>query len=497
MVAVLAEVQKAIYGLEVELAKQSFTAFLEGSKVHGAYVQIDDPNRGVIPFEPWPHLMELAQEWESGHSQVILKARQLGVSYEAAAFALFTAMNKQGSLVIELSQGQDEAAELLSKSLAIWEKLPQELQIPIKKATNYELEFNGGGRIIALPATERAGRGYNATLVIVDEAAFHPFASKNYAAYKPTVDTGGQLLMISTASGPHGFFSDMYWATKKHTTPFEARFIGALARPGRDRQWLERTRAGYPGLPADFEREYPETDAQAFASLTGLVYASFREEKHITPDPCRWEDYKLRVAGVDFGGGDPTAVVPLGTTSSGRIHQPSEFYARVPTSTDDIGYFLHALHRQARFHAILCDPSEPVAIETLRRSGLPAKAADNARSGIGLVDAVLRGGRLTMNENCTEGIAEYPGYRWKDRVDPNSHERFATSTPVDNHADAHDARRYGVVHILKREQVMRGGPIQITVGSEPTAADPRNVFVRAKQPKADPGQWKRKSVRVR
>ena len=48
---------------------------------------------------------------------------------------------------------------------------------------------------------------------------------------------------------------------------------------------------------------------------------------------------------------------------------------------------------------------------------------------------------MTIATSCKNSWAEFSGYRWKKNRDMETGERYATSTPHDNHADAHDARR--------------------------------------------------------
>ena len=93
-------------------------------------------------------------------------------------------------------------------------------------------------------------------------------------------------------------------------------------------------------------------------------------------------------------------------------------------------------------------------IETLQGVlGRVVIAADNRRGdGLAAVGQLLEPdptGRtqLTIDPSCDGSLHEFDGYRWLERVDPNSRERYRTGTPVDHHADAMDARRYAVMAI--------------------------------------------------
>lgn len=419
-------------------------------------------------MELWPHLLARARAWESGDSEVILKARQLGISWLLAAYALWRAMYQPGAVVLELSAGQAEAYELLGKSRSIWECLPDALRRPTTVDASGEMAFDGGGRIMALPATQKAGRGYTASLVIADEAAFHPWAAVNYGAYRPTIEAGGQLLMVSTANGATGFFHEIYWASVRGETPYRGVFIPWSARPGRDSEWLARERSAFEGLPAEFDQEYPDTAAKAFVALTGLVYPQFSHERHVRAgDPVPWEDCTRRYYGTDYGGGDPTAVPVLGiyrTLEGPRAHVYGLFYRKAGAPTvDEIAEFLLPWHQRAPFFQGEGDPAPggEVINESLRVYGLPCRRGNAARGeGLGLMAQWLDAGWLTFNgETCGPLIHEFAGYRWLQRVDPNSKDRYATGTPHDHHGDALDALRLALMGAYFDEMNARGNGV--------------------------------------
>lgn len=390
---------------------------------------------------------------------MVVKARQLGVSWLLAAYALWTAMYRDGATVLELSQGQAEAYELLGKSRDIWDHLDLSVRVPLETDSAGELGFVGGGRILALPATQRAGRSYTATLVIADEAAFHPWAQQNYVAYKPTLDGGGQLLMVSTAKGAAGFFHDMYWASERGETPYRARFIPWHARPGRDAAWLERERSSFKGLPGEFAQEYPATAAEAFVAHSGLVYGMdtsgvpiFDRGRNVKPATTEWRDYKWRLGGADPGGQDPTAVLAVGVTEQEHIHVHTELmYQRGATSNFEIAERIFQAHKLAPFDFVVSDPSNTTLVNDFRRLGLPAYPADNSKSArIAAVTMLLKLGRLTIDPRCTNLIHEFETYYWAQRRDGGltSGNAVATTTPADHHADGLDVLGYICLAIL-------------------------------------------------
>lgn len=422
-------------------------------------VKVKAPLGETVLFEPWPHLMDLAGEWEGGESQVVLKARQVGISWLVAAYMVWKARYNPGATVLALSQGQSESYELLGKCRHIAGHLSG---VRLRVDSAGELGFAGGGRILALPATQRAGRGYTASLVVADEAAFHPFARSNYAAYQPALAGGGQLLMVSTANGSIGLFPDLYHASKRGDTGYGARFISWRSRPGCDTdEWLEGQRAQFVGLPDEFRAEHPADDIEAFVALTGLVYPQFRRERHVKADPCLWEDCIARYAGYDLGGGDPTAVTVLGLYRRNdgirAVHQFGEYYRATGAPTiDELYGYLGRWHQRARFDWIEPDPvgSAAAVSASLKAMGLPVLSKPVVRDKgvrLGVQAMYLDQDMLTFSPKCEASLHEFEGYRWPEHVDPNSKERYKTSTPVDHHGDAMDARGQALVRIYYQE----------------------------------------------
>jgi len=220
-----------------------------------------------------------------------LKAKQIGWSWTIAGVAV-EKCSRTGANVIEISKGEDQAADLLAKSRFIEENLPKHLRHELDKDGTFLIHFkNTQSRIHTVPSTVTAGLGETASIIFPDEHEFHPYAKENWAHLKPTIDAGAQCVMGSTAEptnidsnfktiwrgaregmgnyypipgvnlvvnegevpGPNGFF------------PI---FIGYDCRPGRDDEWYERTEKTYD-LPHQFRANYPKTEEEALSPIIG------------------------------------------------------------------------------------------------------------------------------------------------------------------------------------------------------------------------------------
>lgn len=428
-----------------ELARRSFPDFL-------ARCVVDDPHRGPIAFVPWPHLIARAEAWQAGGDECILKARQLGLSWLVACYAAWIIWQRASSKVLVISKNEDDAKDVVAHARFVLEHLPWPPKLDTDNVTT--IRVGGGGTCIAKAATKDAGRGSTASLVIVDEAAFHPWAAENFKAYRPTMADGGQLLVLSTANGIGGWFHEKFWAAEAgRAEGMTAQFIPWHARPGRDAAWLQRERSQYEGNPAEFQQEYPNTPQEAFVGLEGLVYPMFDRERHVRAlPPVPWEETWERRYAIDLGGGDPTAVVRAGTYrrvgEDFRIHVYGLMYKTSgAASVDELNDYL-APYSEPGWTQGEGDPApggESISA-SLRALGYPCRRGFAARGdGIALVAMYLERGWLTFSPECEAIFREFASYRWKPQTDPNSKERYATKTPQDHHGDALDALRLLVI----------------------------------------------------
>jgi hypothetical protein len=134
---------------------------------------------------------------------LILCARQVGKSLGVSMLALLTALTKPGSLTAVVAQRQDQAAELLRKSVTAYYRVGAPVPLLRSGATHFELKT--GARILALPGEERAMHGPTADLLIIDEAARVPDPVFNAASPQLSASKG-RLVALSTAFSKTGWF---------------------------------------------------------------------------------------------------------------------------------------------------------------------------------------------------------------------------------------------------------------------------------------------------
>lgn len=248
------------------------------------HVKIDEPqarDSKVIPFKLWPDQPARADlppilsqrgalaRMVAERLLVILKARQLGISWLCCAYALWICIFKPGSLVLLFSMGAREAYELARRIKVMYERLPQWVrdQCPLEQQSLHKLVWKNGSTIRSLAATKSAGRSFTATLVLMDEAAFMANGEELYNALKPTIDGGGQLFVVSTANGETGFFYKLWKDAEKGINNFRTLFLSWRARPDRTDAW--RLRVAQEAISSVHDlQEYPNTADEAFQATS-------------------------------------------------------------------------------------------------------------------------------------------------------------------------------------------------------------------------------------
>lgn len=299
------------------------------------HVKVEDKARGLITsFQPWDHLWDILVLYRGSKRIIILKARQVGVSWFWAAIALHVVLFTPNTEVLMLSKTEDDAISLKAKSMFIYRHLPEWMKQPTGKDNDSVTTFPVMESMLkSFPATEGSGRGETASLVILDEWAYHPYAEKNMTAILPTVEHS-KIVGISTANGRGGvgkYFYDTWKRAQKGRSKFKPIFFPYDVVPGRDEQFLT-------DIAMDMEvwkvpQEYP-VDAEKAFIVSGTCmfdvnklndmplmeqFSTIMGMCEIYKNPIKGRDY---VAGIDtalgIAGGD-FSVVQIVDVDTGEV----------------------------------------------------------------------------------------------------------------------------------------------------------------------------------
>ena len=274
----------------------SFEYFINGF----CYIQDRRPGSDTgeqMRFKLWPGQAKILPLFLTCLYLIALKARQLGITWLAAAYVLWRAMFRFNEFILVVSENEDKAIEFLDRVKYIFDRLPSWMKPTVLKRATQELSFGieerddqgqlkiGGlnSTIKSSPSTPTAGQSRTISCLVLDESALNRYVKEIWASAKPTLEhSGGQVIVISNASKTApgwGWTRDIYTGSMKGENDFRRLFMDWRAVPSRGDDFLDQQRRA--GLDeSDIEMQYPSTEEQAISSLGGSYFgdtiASFK-----------------------------------------------------------------------------------------------------------------------------------------------------------------------------------------------------------------------------
>lgn len=244
--------------------RQSFPYF-----VHN-YCQLYDATQASwVPFKLWPDQIQVATDLVNYRLNVILKARQLGMTWLVLCYELWRALFHPIFTGLVFSRRETEAIYLMSKQRlrGIYMRLPEWMHVKrVIEDSKLQWQFSNGSVIYGFPTS--AGDSYTASFAMVDEADLVPDLDYLMNAVKPTIDGGGGMCLLSRSEKdtPQSTFKRMYRAAKLGQSDWHSIFLPWYSRPERDQKWYEAQKldsiARTGGLD-DLYEQYPATDVEA------------------------------------------------------------------------------------------------------------------------------------------------------------------------------------------------------------------------------------------
>ena len=186
---------------------------------------------------------------------IVLKARQMGISTWVAGRFFLRTITRPGTLTLQVAHTRESAEALLSLVRLMWEELPEAQRkgpLRLRRANAGQMIFGeiGSEIRVASAADANAGRGLSVQQLHCSEVSRWPGdANATLAGLRAALAPGGDVVLESTPNGAHGAF-------------YEA-WQGAVDCPGDDREtvrhflpwWLEPAYVGTPVAPGAITAE--------------------------------------------------------------------------------------------------------------------------------------------------------------------------------------------------------------------------------------------------
>lgn len=261
----------------------------------------DGERAGETKFTLWPMQRPVAVDFLMHRLIVILKARQLGLTWLTAAYCLWKVITQRGMLIVVISAKEEWAIEFLDRVKFMYKRLPSWLQLPLDREGSQHMRFvyewDDQGRplvysdIKSLTTTQEGAQSKTPDILVMDETARNRYAKSIYGASKPGIDkAGGQIIVISNSHkrGPGWPWTrDICSGALKGENTFHMIFLPPWACPERltddERSRLREDPHYIPvhfkkqqildGVdPEDVSENYPDTIEEALSPSSGSYF---------------------------------------------------------------------------------------------------------------------------------------------------------------------------------------------------------------------------------
>jgi hypothetical protein len=312
------------------------------------YCMIQHPIRGKIPFELYDFQEKSVHEFKDNRFNIILKARQLGISTLTAGYALWMMTFHQDKNVLVIATKQEVAKNLVTKVRVMHANLPSWLKQRCVEDNKLNLRYMNGSQIKAVSSGPEAARSEALSLLILDEAAFIDKIDEIWTAAQSTLTTGGSCIALSTPNGVGNWFHKTWIEAEEARGMFNPIKLHWTVHPDREQSWRDEqdTLLG-PSSAAQ------ECDCDFLTSGTGVIDPVILEKmrKNLCIEPVEkrgidsnmwvWEQpnySKDYIVCADVGRGDSADYSAFHVIELESLTQVAEYKGRI--NTKDFGNML-------------------------------------------------------------------------------------------------------------------------------------------------------------
>ncbi len=312
------------------------------------YCVIQHPMKGKVPFHLYNFQEKSIEDFMQHRFNIILKARQLGISTLTAGYALWMMSFHQDKNILVIATKQETAKNLVTKVRVMHANLPSWLKQKCTEDNKLSLRYKNGSQIKAVSSGEDSGRSEALSLLILDEAAFIDKIDVIWAAASQTLSTGGQCIALSTPNGVGNWFHRTWMDAQDGLNDFNFIKLFWDMHPDRGQEWRdEQDKLLGPSLAAQ------ECDCDFITSgqsvVDGIILEEYRtkqvrepiEKRGVDSNIWIWEppNYtKDYIVCADVSRGDSTDYSAFHILEIESLEQVAEYKGRL--STRDYGNLL-------------------------------------------------------------------------------------------------------------------------------------------------------------
>lgn len=257
---------------------------------------------------------------EANRDAIVVWGRQCGKTTTLAIKALHYALTHPKRVVLIIAPTQRQAAIMYGRILAYCED-NDFIKKHTPKLTQSAVQFDSGSTIHCLPAGHEGTsiRGYAASMIIFDEAAFIP--DSVFMAVRPSMAVQGEITVLSgTPFGKHGYFYNMYRANelkKPAARTWDTFHVRSSDSPLINKAYLEEMRHSLTAdqFSQEFDAEFTADNMSYFPAP--LLMSAMDDYEYALPVLKKLPVGTKLIMGVDVAraGSDETALCLCSVTA--------------------------------------------------------------------------------------------------------------------------------------------------------------------------------------
>lgn len=238
---------------------------------------------------PWNwQRLDVLNAIEANQKVIVLKARQLGITWVCAGYQLAVALTKPGTLHLIYRQKEEDSGKIVARIWEMFQSLPEHLRMGVtvlkpKGSVRPYLEIvlqHPDGRISTIrgmASTEAEGHGETAATVLIDEGARIEKVRHIWTAVNATVGTVGKIMVVSTANGVsneltgEGNYFHRLWVTAEDKGLTRV-FLPWSKHPDRDQAWYDYSSETRSLDVRERAEQYPSNPGEAFRLTTDVFF---------------------------------------------------------------------------------------------------------------------------------------------------------------------------------------------------------------------------------
>jgi hypothetical protein len=196
------------------------------------YLTIFDQTKGnggmIVPFILFSFQKELIKTYIENRFVVANKYRQAGITTTTCAYiAWYIMFNSNRQVAIVADKLETARDEIMNDVVEFIEGCPEWLRPKTGRNTEKNLKdtqklkvYDNNSKLSAF--SSKGLRGYTPTLLFWDETAWTEKGDKFWTSAKPTLQTGGAAIMVSTPSGLDAVFYKTFMGARNRENNFNA-----------------------------------------------------------------------------------------------------------------------------------------------------------------------------------------------------------------------------------------------------------------------------------